>query len=145
MKYFAPLFVLLFTTLSACSTNPVTGKSELSLLSPAQEVSIGEQNYGPYQQQQGGAYAVDPELTLYVREVGMALARVSDRPGLPYDFVDLNRKWATLLLVRQSLASKIRLSSQTSGESIYEIFNGLFNAFDVNGVSCMRRQNAKDV
>ena len=90
MKYFAPLFVLLFATLSACSTNPVTGKSELSLLSPAQEVSIGEQNYGPYQQQQGGAYAVDPELTLYVREVGMALARVSDRPGLPYDFVVLN-------------------------------------------------------
>ncbi len=76
--------------LSACSTNPVTGKSELSLVSAQGEVSIGQQNYLPYQQQQGGAYVVDPELTLYVKQVGLALAKVSDRPGLPYDFVVLN-------------------------------------------------------
>jgi len=91
VNYFAPSLVLFFCLITAaCSTNPVTGKKELSLMSPAQEVAIGEKNYGPYQQQQGGAYAVDPELTLYIKEVGLSLARVSDRAGLPYDFVVLN-------------------------------------------------------
>ena len=80
----------LVALISACSTNPVTGKNELSLVSAQGEVSIGQQNYLPYQQQQGGRYVVDPELTLYVRQVGLKLAELSDRPGLPYDFVVLN-------------------------------------------------------
>lgn len=75
---------------SACTVNPVTGEKEFSLVSGQQEVSIGEQNYEAYQQQQGGAYSVDPELTLYVKEIGQKLAKLSDRPGLPYDFVVLN-------------------------------------------------------
>lgn len=84
----APL--CLISVISGCSTNPVTGKSELSLVSAQGEVAIGQQNYLPYQQQQGGRYVVDPELTLYVREVGLKIAELSDRPGLPYDFVVLN-------------------------------------------------------
>ena len=76
--------------LNACSTNPVTGKNEFSLVSAQGEVAIGQQNFAPYQQQQGGRYVVDPELTLYVKEVGMKIAKLSDRPGLPYDFVVLN-------------------------------------------------------
>ena len=76
--------------LTGCSTNPVTGDRELSFMSPAQEVAIGEQNYQPYQQQQGGRYEVDPELSLYVNNVGQKLASVSDRKDLPYEFVVLN-------------------------------------------------------
>lgn len=76
--------------LMACSENPVTGKRELHLVSQAQEVQIGEENYAPSQQSQGGAYTVDPGLSRYVNEVGQKLAKVSDRPDLPYEFVVLN-------------------------------------------------------
>ena len=37
-----------------CSVNPVTGKNEFSLVSASQEVSIGQQQYQPSQQSQGG-------------------------------------------------------------------------------------------
>ena len=74
---------------SGCVVNPVTGKRELSLVSTAQEVGIGEQQYGPGRQMYGGDYVADPDVTLYVREVGARLAAVSDRP-LPYEFVIIN-------------------------------------------------------
>ena len=75
---------------SACSVNPVTGESELSLVSEAQEIALGEQQYAPSQQSQGGQYVVDPQLQSYVADIGHRLAAVSHRPGLPYDFVVLN-------------------------------------------------------
>lgn len=82
------LFLVVLAT--ACSVNPVTGNKELMLMSPAQEVMQGEKLYDDYQQQQGGKYVVDPELSLYVNSVGQKLAKVSDRPDLPYEFVVLN-------------------------------------------------------
>lgn len=75
---------------AACSVNPVTGKNEFSLVSADQEVSLGQQNYQPSQQAQGGRYYIDPDLQFYVSEVGKKLAAVSDRPNLPYEFVVLN-------------------------------------------------------
>ena len=81
---------LLVVTVSACSTNPVTGKRQLSFMSPQQEVALGEKNYKPYQQQQGGQYQVDPGVTRYVQRVGQKLAAVSDRKDLPYEFAVLN-------------------------------------------------------
>jgi predicted Zn-dependent protease len=59
------------------------------LISAADEVAIGEQQYAPSQQMQGGDYTLDPQLTAYVAEVGQSLAAVSDR-ALPYEFVVLN-------------------------------------------------------
>ena len=84
------LALFLVALVSACSVNPVTGNKELTLMSAEQEVMQGARLYGGYQQQQGGKYGVDPELTLYVNSVGQKLARVSDRPDLPYEFVVLN-------------------------------------------------------
>lgn len=84
------LILLLTLAVSACSVNPVTGQKELTLMSPEQEVAIGKQQYGPSQQSQGGRYVVDPDLNAYVSQVGQKLARVSDRPDLPYEFVVLN-------------------------------------------------------
>jgi predicted Zn-dependent protease len=75
--------------LYGCAVNPVTGKKELSLISENQEISIGQKNYGPSRQMQGGDYTVHPELTVYVNSVGQKLASVSDRK-LPYEFVVLN-------------------------------------------------------
>jgi len=77
------------TFLGGCVINPVTGDRELALVSADQEIAIGEQQYAPSQQMQGGSYEVDPKLTAYVQEVGQKLAAVSDRQ-LPYEFVVLN-------------------------------------------------------
>jgi len=74
---------------AGCAVNPVTGRNELSLMSEAQERSVGAQQYGPSQQSQGGQYQVEPALSAYVNEVGQRIARVSDRP-LDYEFVVLN-------------------------------------------------------
>ncbi len=73
----------------ACTTNPVTGKRELSLVSAQQELAIGAQYYDPYRQQQGGDYIVDEDLTLYVQSVAQRVVAVSDRP-LPYEFRVVN-------------------------------------------------------
>ncbi|MGB5246489.1 MAG: M48 family metalloprotease [Woeseia sp.] len=83
------LFSLLLAVTTGCAVNPVTGKREITLVGEASEISMGQQNYAPMQQSQGGEYDIDPELTAYVSSVGQRLAAVSDRP-LPYEFVVLN-------------------------------------------------------
>jgi len=85
----APVLALMLL-LTGCSVNPVTGENQLSLIGESQELAMGAEQYTPTQQTQGGQFYIDPELTLYVREVGNKLARVSDRPDLPYEFVVLN-------------------------------------------------------
>lgn len=79
----------LVITLAGCAVNPVTGKSELTMVSEAQEIQLGTANYAFMQQSGGGEYDVDPVLTEYVQRVGKRLAAVSDRQ-LPYEFVVLN-------------------------------------------------------
>ena len=79
-------FLLLGT---GCAVNPVTGARELSLLSTADEISIGESEYGPLQQMGGGQYRVDPGVAEYVASVGHRVAAFSDR-DLPYEFVVVN-------------------------------------------------------
>jgi predicted Zn-dependent protease len=75
--------------LAGCAVNPVTGKRELMTVSTASEIQMGQQNYAPMQQSQGGAYDIDPALTQYVQGVGAGLASQSNVP-LPYEFVVLN-------------------------------------------------------
>ncbi len=75
--------------LSACATNPVTGKNELMLIPESMELEMGQKNYMPARQMQGGDYVADPAVTAYVREVGQKMAAVSDRK-LPYEFVVVN-------------------------------------------------------
>jgi predicted Zn-dependent protease len=76
--------------LAGCSVNPVTGERQLSLISESEELALGAEQYTPTQQTQGGQFYLDPELTVYVRDVGQKLAAVSDRPDLPYEFVIIN-------------------------------------------------------
>jgi beta-barrel assembly-enhancing protease len=85
-----PLSVLLLAAaLGGCVTNPVTGQREVGFVSLERQISIGQQQYLPAQQMQGGVYQVDPALTDYVSSVGMKLAAVSG-VDLPYEFVVLN-------------------------------------------------------
>ncbi|MGV0035283.1 MAG: M48 family metalloprotease [Candidatus Azotimanducaceae bacterium WSBS_2022_MAG_OTU7] len=83
------LAIVVLLTLGGCVTNPVTGKSELALVSREGEIAIGIEQYQPAQQSQGGQYQVDADLTAYVQQVGDRLAAVSDS-DLPYEFVVLN-------------------------------------------------------
>jgi len=87
---FAAAAFVATSVLSGCVVNPVTGEQQFSLVSPQQELNLGQQQYPVNQQQQGGKYTIDPSLQDYVNRVGQKLARVSDQPQLPYEFVVLN-------------------------------------------------------
>lgn len=54
--------------LAGCEVNPVTGKNELSLISPRQEIALGEKNYAPSRQSQGGDYYLDSGLRKLSRQ-----------------------------------------------------------------------------
>jgi len=92
--YFRNLALVLTSLIVvSCSSNPVTDKKEIKLVSKTQEVEevqIGTSNYYSTLQSQGGTFIIDPELTKYVRTIGNKLASLSDRPKLPYEFVVLN-------------------------------------------------------
>src|SRR5918999_371644 len=68
----------------ACATNPVTGKREISLMSEGQEIAIGQENH-PQILREMGQYN-DPELQRYVSDIGIKLAKTSERPNLPWTF-----------------------------------------------------------
>lgn len=70
--------------LAACATNPVTGKRQMSLLSEAEEIAIGQQQDAEIRREMG-VYD-DPALQRYVNDIGQELARVSHRPNLPWSF-----------------------------------------------------------
>lgn len=89
MRNITPSLAIVVAFLAGCSVNPVTGKSEIVFMSTAQEIQMGQQNYAPMQQSQGGAHDVDPALTEYVSGVGQRVAAQSS-VNLPYEFVVLN-------------------------------------------------------
>ena len=69
---------------AACATNPATGKSEISLVSESQEVSMGNETAASTRASIG--LVPDSGLQRYVRGVGLRLAAVSERPALPWSF-----------------------------------------------------------
>ena len=77
------LFILLVAA-AACATNPVTGKRQMSLLSEAEEIAIGQQQDVEIRREMG-VYD-DPALQRYVNDIGQELARASHRPNLPWSF-----------------------------------------------------------
>ena len=83
------LFVIILG-ISACGVNPVTGKRQITFMSQANDNSLGQQQYAPSQQAQGGRYIIDPKLNAYVNRIGLDLAKRSAQPDLPYEFVVLN-------------------------------------------------------
>lgn len=114
--------------LPGCMVNPVTGKQQFSLMSAEQEVAMGSQLYLPGQQSQGGPYYIDPEIQVYVREIGARLARVSDRPGLPFEFVVLNNSvpnaWALpggKIAINRGLLFHLQDESQLAAVLAHEI------------------------
>ena len=75
---------LLAAFAAGCATNPVTGRSELALVSEAQEIQMG-QEYAEQVKAQIGLYN-DPALEAYVAQLGRRLAAESERPQIPWQF-----------------------------------------------------------
>jgi predicted Zn-dependent protease len=69
---------------AACATNPVTGEREFSLMSEQQEIAIGREADQEIRREMG-IYS-DRELQQYVSGIGVRLAALSERPGLPWQF-----------------------------------------------------------
>ena len=75
--------------LMGCATNPVTGDSQLMLVSENQELQIDRKNspiqfstdYGPLQ---------DRALNAYINQTGKKVAAVSHRPDMPYSYRGVN-------------------------------------------------------
>jgi len=122
------IILAILSTLSGCAVNPVTGERQLSLIPESQELSLGAEQYVPTQQTQGGKFYLDPELTVYVREVGQKMAQVSDRPDLPYEFVVLNSSvpnaWALpggKIAINRGLLAKLDDEAQLASVLGHEI------------------------
>jgi predicted Zn-dependent protease len=119
--------LVLGSALAACSTNPVTGEKELMLVGEGTELSIGQQQYAPMRQAEGGDYTIDPALTAYVQRVGNRLAAVSDRK-LPYEFVVLNNTipnaWSLpggKIAVNRGLLTELKSESELAAVLGHEI------------------------
>jgi predicted Zn-dependent protease len=75
---------LVALALAACATNPVTGRSELSLVSESDEIAMGQQA------KQEAARSIglvdDQNLQSYVSSLGMMIGPKSERPHLPWSY-----------------------------------------------------------
>jgi predicted Zn-dependent protease len=72
----------------ACATNPATGKQELSLVSEGQEVEMGQQEA----QKVVASMPVlqNEQMQNLVKQIGMEMAKASERPDLPWNFTVLD-------------------------------------------------------
>lgn len=70
---------------AGCMRNPVTGKTELSLIGTEREVAIGLQSAPQFEGEFGGKLA-NSQLQGYLQEVGARLAAVSDRQDVTYEY-----------------------------------------------------------
>jgi len=126
------LLVLTLLGLLSCATNPVTGRSELRLVSESQEISIGIEQY-PYQiQMAGGPYTIDPDLSAYVDRVGRKLAEQSERPHLPFEFTIINdsswNAWALpggKIAINRGLLEAMRNESELAAVLGHEIVHAV--------------------
>ncbi len=76
--------ITLLWTISGCATNPVTGQRDFMLLSKDQEIAMGQQS-DPEIVASFGLYE-DQELQQFIDQKGQAMAKISHRPDLPYEF-----------------------------------------------------------
>ncbi len=111
----------------ACVTNPVTGKSQLSLLGEEEEKKLGAQAYGPMIQESYGA-VTDPGLQRFVDGVGQGLAKVSHRPALDYEFTVVNANYDNAfalpggkICITRGLLSRMTTEDQLAGVVGHEV------------------------
>ncbi|MDF1720308.1 MAG: M48 family metalloprotease [Minwuia sp.] len=84
-----PLAVMTLTAACTSVTNPATGESELSAVSPAEERAIGQQEHPKVLAEFGGEYS-DPVLREYVNTIGQNLAKNAELPADTFTFTLLD-------------------------------------------------------
>jgi predicted Zn-dependent protease len=75
--------------LLGCAANPVTGKSQLMLLSEDEEIEIDKQ-YSPYQFSTDYGSIQDKTLNDYINQTGKKISGLTHRPHMPYSFRGVN-------------------------------------------------------
>ena len=78
--------------MTGCATNPVTGKSQLMLVSEDQEIQIDRQ-YSPYQFSADYGTTQDKDLNDYIDRTGQRMAAHSHRSHMPYNFQVVNANY----------------------------------------------------
>lgn len=78
------LLIMAAFIIQGCAVNPVTGKKQFSMISEAQEVEMGK-GYHPQVMSEFGAYN-NPTLQSFLEAKGKAMAALSHRPDLPWNF-----------------------------------------------------------
>ncbi len=74
---------------AGCATNPVSGKSQLMLMSEAQEIQIDKQQ-SPHQFSTDYGPTQDSGLNDYLQQTGKRMAAHTHRPQMPYSFRAVN-------------------------------------------------------
>jgi predicted Zn-dependent protease len=90
-----PISIVLLLFFSGCTTNPVTGRKELTgLVSPQQELQLGLQSFN--QMKKEVPIDRDPAANAMVQRVGRRLAAVADKdmPNAQWEFVVFDSKEA---------------------------------------------------
>jgi len=122
------LLLITYFAITGCSVNPVTGEQQLMFTSMSEDIEIGKKQYKPAQQSQGGLYYLDTKLNTYISTVGKKLAKVSDQPELPYEFVVLNNSvpnaWALpsgKIAINRGLLVQLKSEAQLAAVLSHEI------------------------
>jgi predicted Zn-dependent protease len=76
----------------SCATSPVTGRTQLMLVSEEEEIQIDRQN-APFQFSADYGQIQDPGLNHYVQQVGRSLAARTHRTQMPYSFRVVNANY----------------------------------------------------
>ena len=77
-------FALCTALLASCAVNPVTGKTQLMLMTEGQEIAMGAE-YDPQLVASFGLYE-DPEIISLIETKGTEMGKISHRPNLQYHF-----------------------------------------------------------
>jgi len=75
--------------LLGCATNPVTGRSQLMLVSEDQEIELDRQN-SPHQFSTDYGLLQDRVLNNYINTTGKKISTLTHRPQMPYSFQGVN-------------------------------------------------------
>lgn len=129
MKKYLTLSIVLSATalLLGCSTNPITGKRELMLLSEEKDIQIGKE-YAPEIEKQMGGKIPDQAIQNYVNAVGQKIARVSHKQSFKYEFTALQDESVNAfalpggyIFITKGMLKTLRTEAQLAGILGHEI------------------------
>lgn len=112
---------------SGCSTNPATGQWQLNMVGENEAIALGQKAAPDFLKEYGGPIPSN-EIQSYVSNLGQRLAKVSERPDLPWQFhaVDSSVVNAFALpggqiFVTRGLMAKLKNEAELAGVLGHEI------------------------